>query len=119
MTSLSRSTFVPGSFFLSNDPNWIVLCSQRSNWIVLAFQRSIPDWPCGLVLNDWLAARPTLRLQPLGRPMWSVRDTDLMSADDRGISENPLLEIVEKAVKRGKHFDPKRALKEKGIVAAV
>jgi len=51
--------------------------------------------------------------------MWSVRDTDLMSADDRGISENPLLEIVEKAVKRGKHFDPKRALKEKGIVAAV
>jgi len=42
-----------------------------------------------------------------------------MSTDDRGISENPLLEIVEKAVERGKRFDPKRALKEKGIVAAV
>jgi hypothetical protein len=42
-----------------------------------------------------------------------------MSADDRGTGENPLLEIVEKAVERGIRFDPERALKEKGIVAAV
>jgi hypothetical protein len=42
-----------------------------------------------------------------------------MSMDDGGIGENPLLEIVEKAVERGKRFDPERALKEKGIVAAI
>jgi hypothetical protein len=76
--SLDRSffpTILTGSFFVPDDPNRVVLYSRRSNWIVLAFQRSIPDWPCDLVLNDWLVACPALRLQPLGRPMWSVRDT--------------------------------------------
>jgi hypothetical protein len=48
-----------------------------------------------------------------------LRRPDLISGDDRGIGENPLLEIVEKAVERGIRFDPERALKEKGIVAAV
>jgi hypothetical protein len=42
-----------------------------------------------------------------------------MSADDGGIGENPLLEIVEKAVERGIRFDPERALEEKGTIAAV